>query len=708
MVTEIEDKIDRLTRLVGTDEGFYMFALHSFIEYYLRYEKSYGDGPRFPELTWAFREELLLQNGETFIEGLSCLGRLGKQHYFANKVRHSFEKMDPEEATAATYLFLSFCRLAGIDRLKNINLLEKNLDAWKDRSSLIEKNTVISTMQQELKSLQSKNRNLLEQRKEYESLKSQAAELRVKITQYDVELQKTQEIAERRDERLDKLRKERNDLNLERNRLIEDMARFAELEKYLGYLGRLSLYTRTRMDYERTISELTPEQEQVVSGIKLKKDSLIKGGAGTGKSLVLIECLRRAVMQNELELGKDESVVLVTFTRTLAKYNRYIAELKEMILPLDVISTVDELFLRKLKKLYPDVSYDYDLLESYFTREMTPEFFEPEEMISEIENYLFASDITEKEYIEELIPRNGMRRRLSCEQRQQVWQNRCEFIRHMESSRTYTRDYGRYKLLQYLREHHEDNEIRDVSYLFLDEVQDLTPVALMILRELTRGAMIMAGDTDQSLYNFQSPFARANISLRGTTRILKTNFRNTRQIHELAENFRKRCPNAQWENQTRAFTFREGPVPELYTADTAEELRTLLVEKISVFIEELGYDPENICILVPRNREIMVIQESLKEQGFESVNIVSDEFTFEDAGKIRISTLHSSKGLDFPVVFLYLPYLHRRKHYNDEETEKLLRNLVYVGMTRAMDDVNAFVLERDDPVLNNIVQSFGK
>ncbi len=148
-------------------------------------------------------------------------------------------------------------------------------------------------------------------------------------------------------------------------------------------------------------------------------------------------------------------------------------------------------------------------------------------------------------------------------------------------------------------------------------------------------------------------------------------------------------------------------MPELYAANSAEELRVLLVEKISGFIEDLGYDPENICILVPRNREITVIQDSLKEQGFESVNIVSDEFTFEDAGKIRISTLHSSKGLDFPVVFLYLPYLHRRKHYSDEETEKLLRNLVYVGMTRAMDDVNAFVVERDDPILNDLFLSFG-
>ena len=140
--------------------------------------------------------------------------------------------------------------------------------------------------------------------------------------------------------------------------------------------------------------------------------------------------------------------------------------------------------------------------------------------MSEVEYFLFAKAITEEEYVEEMIPRVGMRRRLSRSQWEEVWGIREGFVAHMESARRYSRDYGRYKLLRYLREHPEDRSIREIRYLFLDEVQDLSPAALMILRELTRGAMIMAGDTDQCLYNGQSPFPRAGIGLRGTTRIL--------------------------------------------------------------------------------------------------------------------------------------------------------------------------------------------
>ena len=488
--------------------------------------------------------------------------------------------------------------------------------------------------------------------------------------------------------------------------MLAQLQRFDDLEKYLRYLGRLSLYTRTRMDYEQTISQLTPEQEQAVSDVKLKKDYLIKGGAGTGKSLVLIECLRRAIIQDEFDFGKNEKVVLVTFTRTLAKYNSYIAGIKGMDLPLDIISTVDTLFFEKLRKLYPDFSYDFGLLEKYFTEDNVPDFLTPEELISEIENFLFANGITEEEYLDKLISRSGMRHRLSKQQRRVVWGMRDYLIDYMEAHNVYTKNYGRYKLWSYLKNNPTDKSIRDISYLFLDEVQDLTPVALKILRELTRSSIIMAGDTDQSLYNFQSPFARAKIKLRGRTRILKTNFRNTRQIHTLAENFRKSRQRDDWDNYAEAFTFREGPVPELYITKSTDKLQKLLVEKIGIFVEDLGYDPENICILVPRNNDIGDMTEYMQTNSYDAVNINSDDFTFKDTGKIRVSTLHSSKGLDLPVVLLYLPYLHRRKQYDDEQTEKLLRNLVYVAITRAMDNLNVFTSDTNDPVVKDVIKSF--
>ena len=64
------------------------------------------------------------------------------------------------------------------------------------------------------------------------------------------------------------------------------------------------------------------------------------------------------------------------------------------------------------------------------------------------------------------------------------------------------------------------------------------------------------------------------------------------------------------ESRSPPMPFPEGLSPELHRASTCEELLKLLIEKVSLFIGKLGYDPENITV--------------------------------------PLSTLHSSKGLDSP------------------------------------------------------------
>jgi ATP-dependent exoDNAse (exonuclease V) alpha subunit len=58
-----------------------------------------------------------------------------------------------------------------------------------------------------------------------------------------------------------------------------------------------------------------------------------------------------------------------------------------------------------------------------------------------------------------------------------------------------------------------------------------------------------------------------------------------------------------------------------------------------------------------------------------------------------LSTLHSSKGLDFPVVLLYLPSMPAGAEYDEKASEGLARNLIYVAISRAMDNLNVFVME---------------
>lgn len=107
----------------------------------------------------------------------------------------------------------------------------------------------------------------------------------------------------------------------------------------------------------------------------------------------------------------------------------------------------------------------------------------------------------------------------------------------------------------------------------------------------------------------------------------------------------------------------------------------------------LGYDPENITILAPRTADVMAIQTRLARRGIPSANIKDDSFSFSSEGLVRVSTLHSSKGVDFPVVLLLLSTLPPTGEYDEKASELLARNLIYVAMTRALDDLNVFALE---------------
>jgi superfamily I DNA/RNA helicase len=71
---------------------------------------------------------------------------------------------------------------------------------------------------------------------------------------------------------------------------------------------------------------------------------------------------------------------------------------------------------------------------------------------------------------------------------------------------------------------------------------------------------------------------------------------------------------------------------------------------------------------------------------------------------VRVSTVHSSKGLDFPVVLLYLPSLPIAGEYDEKAADSLARNLIYVAMTRAMDNLNVFVMyEAKEKVVQDLV-----
>ncbi len=99
---------------------------------------------------------------------------------------------------------------------------------------------------------------------------------------------------------------------------------------------------------------------------------------------------------------------------------------------------------------------------------------------------------------------------------------------------------------------------------------------------------------------------------------------------------------------------------------------------------------ENLQELVSAAREFMERSEDQSLQAFlDSVALIADiDELSEGKGAVTLMTLHSAKGLEFPVVFITGMeegiFPHARSLTDDDELEEE-RRLCYVGMTRAKD-----------------------
>lgn len=677
---DVDERLERIERLQGADPGIFVLAVHAFVEGWIRDHFDYQmAGMHFSVLVEDFinacRAGDIPGTG-----GLPCAGKgfasidaLKQSHHETDYVRHRFHGLPRSYAEAATQHLSAFCNLANIGSPARLGAIQQYIAAWETRKplgALIEENEIIRKL-------------VRKETAEKQTLAGQVAELSVRagiVDNLESALRaKERQLAEviatsgARNEKIDELRAEKARFAFELKEARTRLAQLDEARDYVDALRRMTVFTRTRSDYERAVVRLTMEQKNVLSQINLDRDFLVKGSAGTGKTLVLLKAVEKAkgigtgaeAGQDLLELPElSGTVALLTYTTTMVKYDAFLSALMSSgrITGADRISTADSFLLERLKALDPYATIDYNgkaLLE--LAGRYSVAGLEPRELASEAENFIWANDLTVDEYVTRLMDRKGMKKPLPRAARNEVWVAVEAMSLELEGSGNYTRNYA----------------------------------ALKLARAAARRCVLLAGDADQSIYQPGFSYRRTGIDIGGRTRILKSNFRNTVQIHELAERYRSVDSLHDQENAPEAF--RDGPVPELFQAASSGSLLESLVQRVRLFTDTLGYEPQNIGILCPSADTLPLIRERLAPLGLSVANIKDSDFSFDSAGALRFSTLHSAKGLDFPVVLLYLdkpPYF--GSGYDDESVDRMAANLVYVALTRGMDHLNVFILANPD------------
>ncbi|MBK7074596.1 MAG: UvrD-helicase domain-containing protein [Myxococcales bacterium] len=229
------------------------------------------------------------------------------------------------------------------------------------------------------------------------------------------------------------------------------------------------------------------------------------------------------------------------------------------------------------------------------------------------------------------------------------------------------------------------------DHVFVDEAQDLSPVALSLLAESCRTAegLFFAADGKQSLYSRNYTWTSANprLQFRGRTATLKRNYRSTAQIDRAAFSLLRPEESEPLESST---SIHEGPLPVLVRGLAAEREPEWISRFVRQVSKHLHLKQSAAAVLVPTAEIGEGIAAALADQGLPAKYFKGRELDLRQ-DVVKVMSLHSAKGLEFPVVVAagFHPGTYSVPEDFDEadlfaERMRNERRLLYVACTRAM------------------------
>ena len=256
--------------------------------------------------------------------------------------------------------------------------------------------------------------------------------------------------------------------------------------------------------------------------------------------------------------------------------------------------------------------------------------------------------------------------------------------------------------------------------VILDEGQDLSPLQLRLTRELIKGGdprsrrsyMVMA-DASQNIYSRGFSWKGAGIEARGRTFILRKNFRNTRQIAAAAARLLEKNTLLKKEGEfiEPLWSHRMGARPRVVTCDLSDREVRFVCEEILDLVGGGYFRLSDFAILCPTNKICRLYVDELTRRNIPGTIHKDQDFNILEE-KVKVMTIHSSKGIEFPAVFAVgirrglVPRYIDRSGLDVEEAlldYERFRTLLYVAMTRAAE--NLFLVTtagKESPFLSEI------
>ncbi|MDU0205809.1 ATP-dependent helicase [Paenibacillus sp. PFR10] len=449
----------------------------------------------------------------------------------------------------------------------------------------------------------------------------------------------------------------------------------------------MKMNTEGNFDMKETI--LTPKQQEAVDFDG--KEMLIKGIAGSGKTLVLLKKAHKI-----LTTCPDEQVYLFTYVGTLAAYTRELAAtIGSQRLHVD---TFHAWAFRMLRRAGVRTSIVQNEEQVEMLRKSMSEVFRStrHRLVAEEKYFGFLAEEIQWMKGKSLLSREGY---LAAAR---VGRGTKVFVDGKAREVMYA-VFERYqeKLQRAGKIDYDDlSNLLDASFakwspyakldnVLIDEAQDLQEVQLKLLRKCANKRIVIAADQGQKIYNTSFSWRGIGINITGgRTKVLQNSFRSTQQIISLAYSLQKHDPLYKEKDEEYVYPVipeRQGPVPMLIQLTGHEEEEMFVVKAV----QELHRLNPNwtIGILCRKKASLARFHRQLPLLGVPTEYVEKDKGSVTQPGA-KLLSLHSAKGLEFDAVYVFrmrektVP-LYDQLEDLDDEVLATERRLLYVAMTRA-------------------------